>query len=123
MGSVGKVENGKPVQKKFAVVNACIATNIDHDFSCLEFPVRLGKLAGCNAAVVHDIVIRTRFFDALSCKSEWRCGSQNGAATVKSHSRCGCYVIERAGFRDDVVGAMTRPDVVVCWPAIDPEIS
>src|SRR5580765_8495375 len=123
MGRIREVEDRKPVQQKVAVIDAGLAANINHHSSRLEFPVGLRKFAGCNGAIVDDVVIGAGFLDAFSGKSERRRGGQNGAATVKSHSRGGRYVIERAGFRDHIVGAMARPEVVVRRPAINSEIS
>ncbi len=122
MCGIGEVENRESVKPKVAVIDRGIAAHVDYNLASLKLPVRIRQLAGGNAAVVYQIVIRAGLLDDLPREGEGRCRCQDHAVSPNAHPRRGCHIVKLAGFCGDVVIAMACLDVIVVWPAINTEM-
>src|SRR5579862_22870 len=123
MSRVREIENREPMQQEVAVVDGGISSHVYYHFARLEPPVRMRQFAGCDRAVVDNIVIGTGSLDALSSKGERSCRSEDRPAAMKAHPRRSRDIVKSSRLCGQVVGSMTCLDVVVVWSPIQSEMA
>ena len=104
------------------MIDAGIAADIDDHLACLENPIRMWQLAGCNTAVVDDVVIGTRLLYPFSAEGEGCCGGQDGASATEAKAGGSCNVVKTSRFRSYVIRPMTRFNVIVIGATVNCEV-
>src|SRR6202011_2396830 len=105
MGSVGKVEYGKAMQQKLAVIDARIAADVDHYSARLELPLGAREFTRGDGTVINQVMVGTCLLDDFAGESKG-CGRGENDATAPEAQACGSRnVVKAPALRCQIVGS------------------
>src|SRR5712691_8210502 len=119
----GKVQDGKAMQQKCAVVDPGIAAHIDNHLARLELPFGVRQFASSDSAVIDQIVIGRGLLDSFPGEGEGSRGSQDGPVGAKTQSGGSGHIVKTSRFKVQIVSTARRSYMVVVRAPVEREVS